>query len=198
LDERIKERLTGAAILVVIVVVLVPEMFRGERAASPSPVQSEPGTPPLRSYTIELDGMSAASAAQPAAAEPSASVAPVVVPAPTPAQPAVAAAPHPSPPASSASPASTASTARTASEKPAPERTGGEWVVQVATFSQRENAARMVQQAAKKGARLMVAGPDGRGMYRVRSTPQSSRQAAASLQARLKAQGYSGMVSAAN
>jgi DedD protein len=181
LDERIKERLTGAAILVVIVVLLVPEMFRGERVAPPSTIKTEPGTPPLRSYTIELNGMSAAGTAPPASAEPPASVAPPVAPAPSLPQPAIAAA-RPAP----AAPVALADKAAAA------------WVVQVATFSKRENAARMVQQASKKGARLMVAGPDGRGMYRVRSAPQASRQAATALQARLKAQGYSGMISQAN
>lgn len=181
MDERIKERLTGAAILVVIVVLLVPEMFRGERVAPPSTIKTEPGTPPLRSYTIELDGMSAAGTAPPASGEPPASVAPPVAPAPSLPQPAIAAAPA----------------ARPAPVAPA-DKAASSWVVQVATFSKRENAARMVQQASKKGARLMVAGPDGRGMYRVRSAPQASRQAAAALQARLKAQGYSGMISLAN
>jgi cell division septation protein DedD len=184
LDERIKERLTGAAILVVIVVLLVPEMFRGERVAPPSTIKTEPGTPPLRSYTIELNGMSAAGTAPAASGEPPASVAPPVAAAPSVPPPAIAAAP-----AARSAPAAPVASA---------DKAAAAWVVQVATFSKRENAARMVQQASKKGARLIVAGPDGRGMYRVRSAPQASRQAATALQARLKAQGYSGMISQAN
>ncbi|HEY6928012.1 MAG TPA: SPOR domain-containing protein [Steroidobacteraceae bacterium] len=54
-----KERLTGAIILVVLIVLLVPELLSGPsrpepaaQAAAPSPSSSE--DPPLRSYTIDL------------------------------------------------------------------------------------------------------------------------------------------------
>ena len=54
MENRLKERLTGAAILVALVVMLVPEMFHGQRgdiAASPG---SSGDGPPVRSYTIDL------------------------------------------------------------------------------------------------------------------------------------------------
>jgi len=36
LEDRIKQRLTGAAILVVLVVLVVPEMFHGQRSDAPA------------------------------------------------------------------------------------------------------------------------------------------------------------------
>jgi DedD protein len=59
LDSLVKERLTGAIILVVLIVLLVPELLSGpsrpapvSQAAAPSSSSSE--DPPLRSYTIDL------------------------------------------------------------------------------------------------------------------------------------------------
>ncbi|MFI4869964.1 MAG: SPOR domain-containing protein [Steroidobacterales bacterium] len=54
MENRLKERLTGAAILVALIVMVVPELFRGQ----PNDVASFAGSsgegPPLRSYTIDL------------------------------------------------------------------------------------------------------------------------------------------------
>jgi cell division septation protein DedD len=54
MENRLKERLTGAAILVALIVMVVPEMFRGQG----NDVVSLPGSsgegPPVRSYTIDL------------------------------------------------------------------------------------------------------------------------------------------------
>jgi DedD protein len=49
LDSLVKERLTGAIILVVLIVLLVPELLSGP--SRPAPVSQDP---PLRSYTIDL------------------------------------------------------------------------------------------------------------------------------------------------
>jgi cell division septation protein DedD len=62
MENRLKERLTGAAILVALVVMLVPEMFHGQRgdiAASPG---SSGDGPPVRSYTIDLSNSPSGSA----------------------------------------------------------------------------------------------------------------------------------------
>ena len=69
-------------------------------------------------------------------------------------------------------------------------------MVQLGSFARRENASRLVKQAAGKGVHLFIAGPDGRGLFRVRSAPQPDRRAAAALQVKLKAQGYAGVISA--
>jgi cell division septation protein DedD len=52
----VKERLTGAIILVVLIVLLVPELLSGPSRSAPAPQAATPSTeePPLRSYTINL------------------------------------------------------------------------------------------------------------------------------------------------
>src|SRR3974390_3596565 len=59
MENRIKERLTGAAILVALIVMLVPEMFRGQgdHGSAPAGGGNGPGASdgaPMRSYTIDL------------------------------------------------------------------------------------------------------------------------------------------------
>jgi cell division septation protein DedD len=54
----VKERLTGAIILVVLIVLLVPELLSGPSRPAPAPQAAAPSSssedPPLRSYTIDL------------------------------------------------------------------------------------------------------------------------------------------------
>jgi DedD protein len=79
--DPVKERLTGAIILVALIVLLVPELLTGPiraksalaasaTAASPPVAQDAPAETPLRSYTLTLG---AAPSAREAAAAPSAS-----------------------------------------------------------------------------------------------------------------------------
>ena len=84
MESRLKERLTGAAILVALIVLIVPEIFHDRRGV-PSPVGVIPAGPPAvrpgasaaptRSYTIELAAQPPPAAAQPppASAQPPAS-----------------------------------------------------------------------------------------------------------------------------
>ena len=55
-DSLVKERLTGAIILVGLIVLLVPEVLTGPVRSAPAPQGAAPaaGEPPLRSYTIDL------------------------------------------------------------------------------------------------------------------------------------------------
>jgi DedD protein len=54
MENRLKVRLTGAAILVALVVMLVPEMFHGQRGDVAASASSSGEGPPVRSYTIDL------------------------------------------------------------------------------------------------------------------------------------------------
>jgi cell division septation protein DedD len=56
LDSLVKERLTGAIILVVLIVLLVPELLSGPSRSAPAPQAADTSSvePPLRSYTINL------------------------------------------------------------------------------------------------------------------------------------------------
>jgi DedD protein len=107
METRLKERLTGAAIVVALIVALVPEMFRGQPGAPPANTMtgSSGDGPPVRTYTIDLSNNPKSSGPlQPLSdsAAPPAPVAPVVAPA-TPALPATAVS-QPAPAASVAAP----------------------------------------------------------------------------------------------
>src|ERR1700729_868024 len=57
METRLKQRLTGAAILVALVVMLVPESFHGQRGDIPASASSSGEGPPERSYTIDLSDL---------------------------------------------------------------------------------------------------------------------------------------------
>jgi cell division protein FtsN len=132
---------------------------------------------------------SVATAATVAPAAPSAAM-PVVVSKPAPLQPAAV----PPVAAEKSSAPVTVIATPPKSRVAAPKVVSHGWAVQVGSFGKRENAARMVQQAAKKGVKLAIAGPDDRGLYRVRSSIQATRAVAAQLQGELQSKGFKGIV----
>jgi DedD protein len=77
LDSLVKERLTGAIILVVLIVLLVPELLSGPSRSVPAPQAAATSSeePPLRSYTINIadDSHSADSSVGTSNASPQAS-----------------------------------------------------------------------------------------------------------------------------
>jgi cell division septation protein DedD len=211
LQDHLKERLTGAAILVIVVVLLVPELFRGPPGALPKPGASAAAGPPVRSYTIDLRDTAATQPPGASAAPPanSPATAPGAPPQALPNSPA-AAAPAPPAAASSAAPATPPGTAAPlsaaapAAPKPATAAPGahagttkGGWTVQVGSFARRDYAERMVKQVSAKGFAVEVAGPDDHGLYRVRSAPQAERAAAMALKQKMQASGLKPIVNTA-
>lgn len=211
-DNRIKERLTGALILVAALVILVPEMLSGpDKAGTVGDVPpARPATegPPLRSYTLDLDAppdknttaqstlnVRSAGVDKPASPEAAAtqSVAPTLVTAPA-APPRAAASESAAVPA--AAPA--AVPAATAPAVAGPPAAAGGWQVQVGSFAQRVNAQRFAQELVAKGFKAQVSssGSKNRELFRVRVGPVADRAAATALQARLAAQGYRGSLAA--
>jgi DedD protein len=206
-ETRIKERLTGALILVAALVILVPEIFSGHHVAKPTreapPAAPATEGPPLRTYTTEVD------ATKPSAVETTAAATPVtpppVAPPPAPtaeAEPAPASAPTRAPAASSPSPAPQKPVAA-ARDKPAdapdasdaPAASRGQWFVQVGSFSQSDNAERYAKQLRDQGFTSIVLPPSGaKRLVRVRVGPTRTRDAAATLLERLKASGHKGAV----
>lgn len=79
MEDKLKERLTGAAILVAILVLVVPELFRG---TAPAPAAAPPNTPtpdnaaPLNTYRIDLQPVASAPAPTAAAADAPATATP--------------------------------------------------------------------------------------------------------------------------
>jgi DedD protein len=196
MDHRLKERLTGAVILVALIVLLVPEMFHGQGSdITASPGNSAEG-PPLRSYTIDLSAGAARTA-------PLQSSAPAIAPAadehntepsvpPSSSIANVAGADSPA----AASPAAPSRGAAVSALRPkALEHVAAAgWSVQLGLFSQLDNAQRLVQQAQAKGFAVSLANPDGKGPYRVRAVGLADRASALALQQRLRTQGFAAAI----
>jgi DedD protein len=220
MENRLKVRLTGAAILVALVVLLVPEMFRGQRARDAVSTGSADG-PPVRAYTIDLDGHTSAPLqnAPPPSSQPSELTPPSPPSAPSPAPPPTStstsgpapagalaapagvavstpsAAPS-SPPAPKAEPAGPAGRPATAH---APVNAGtsvaaGKWTVQLGLFAKHDNAERLAKQAQAKGFAVEVSGADSHGLYRVHSSLVGDRGRALALQQQFKSQGFAASV----
>jgi cell division septation protein DedD len=204
LQDFLKERLMGAAILVVVVVLLVPEMFRGRPAGGAEYGVAGTEGAPVRTYNIDLRDSPAALppavAAQPAgsgasaareaagagtptpnAAPSAAPIAPVTAPVTAPADAPAIEAPAPAP---AAVPRPTAGSA-------------SGWTVQVGSFTRRDFAERMVKQVRSRGFAVQAVGPDDRGLYRVRSAPMAERAAALALKQKMQARGLKPIVNAA-
>ena len=181
LQDHLKERLTGATILVVVVVLLVPEMFRGRSMGAADRVGSSLEGPPVRSYTMDLRDIA------PAVRAPAPVVAATAVPALALAAPATLAPALPTPVVPA--PVIAAPTVRTTKARVSAPAAHSGWTVQVATFASRDYADHMLKQLRAKGVLMEVAGPDERGLYRVRSAPYANRAGALALRQKLLRKG---------
>ena len=204
----VKERLTGAIILVALIVLLVPELLRGPvRSAPPALATASAEEPPLRSYTINLGD------AHGAPGTPPESAAPQPVPAAEPAAPEPQSPPAQVPPAAeppAVPPPSThaksppaprpQATPKPAAPTPAPAADAGAgsggFMVQVGSFASRDNAEHLAHKLRGQGfASASVSQySTGRHLYRVRVGPVRDRAAAATLLGKLKAAGHAGAV----
>lgn len=200
MDRQLLERMVGAAVLIIALVIIAPAVLDGPDDKSPAPVPAAPTGEAVRTVTIRPDrpaaeppvartaGDAAPAAAEVPAPEPEApaapatneSAAPAVVPAkppPPPAKPPPAPAPKPKP-------------------QPSPQRSG--WAVQLGSFANRDNASRLAGEVSARGydTYLLPLERDGRTLYRVRVGPRPSRAAAQELAGELAKAGYRGQVTA--
>ena len=206
-----KERLTGAIILVALIVLLVPELLTGpvrmQSAASArvvSVAQASAAKSPLRTYTLTLgaapaaQGSASAAQAQPAeaAAEnpaqgngPELGTVPKEVASPVKALPAPA---HTTPVRSSLQAAKSSAHLPVREARSSASHEG--WVVQLGSFASRENAYRLARSLKGRGFRLSVspARAGSRVLWRVRAGPARDRASAQRLAARLHALGHRG------
>lgn len=191
MDTQVKERLTGAVILVALVVLLVPELLTGPGRSS-SATTSRAAEPAMRSYTIDLADGGVPQPVTPAAVvqiakEPPPAVAPApksTEPAAEPVKATVEEA-HPSAPS--------LPSARVATVEPQPV-TG--WCIQLGSFQSRDNAQRLVKELKGKGfiAFVLEGGGKSGKLYRVRVGPAPDRAAAATLAAKLRQVGQPGTI----
>lgn len=227
MDQGLKERLIGAAVLVALGVWLIPWVLDGHNEqteindnALRLPAPEEPL--PMRTETIRIGADDEPAVTQPLLAAP---VEPVAVPANVvddsadllaaveepPAAPAVtapaaapaSAAPAPAATTAAASRAPTqAEPAKPAAKPAAPERTAqkGDWVVQLGSFGEEANARRLAQRVGTFGHKADVSTikSNGRTLYRVRVGAFDSRAKAEATASALAAHGVTGQVVAAD
>jgi DedD protein len=209
----VKERLTGAIILVALIVLLVPELLTG-----PVRIRSAPGAaataasahaePPLRSYTLTLgappppgrDSPAATTAPAPAQPVPSSHASSAQVP-PDISRQSPAPTPGDAPSAAQASPETGSGSLQAAKSPAHPALQAGRssgstagWVVQLGSFASRQNAERLAHSLAGRDFRMSVspARAGSRVLWRVRAGPAHDRAGAAHLAARLRALGHRG------
>jgi DedD protein len=190
LDTALKHRLTGAVILVLLAVALLPELLTGSgRAARPNALlPSEGGGAPERSIDIDLTEAARA----PAGATPA--------PAPTPAPP-PAPIELPTPPAvMEPAPATTPPVVEAPTPAAAPAKAApvpaGTYFVQLGVFVNRASADRLERTLRRQGFTPIVkeVTASGKRMYRVRVGPEIDRAAANALLKRLNEAGHKGSV----
>ena len=220
MEGPVKERLTGALILVAALVVVVPEMLSGPDAKpakdAAAPAQAADAGPPLRTYSLVLDSAADTRPAEqatltpqsPTAAEqvesgkpltPEKPVAAAVESAPVPAvvDPPPVAATAPKPAAQPQSQPQPQPQIQTQMQTPpravaAPAPATGRWWTQLGSFSSRDNAQKLGQQLRAAGFNVDVSKvrAGGKELFRVRAGPVADRTEAVALQGRLKAAGH--------
>jgi DedD protein len=187
MDRRVKERLVGATILGVLIVLLVPELLSGPK---PAAVPTANPAEPVRTVTVDLttrQSVAPSPAQVPAPAEPD-TAASASMPPPPPAA-AQSAAPVAEPSAPLESPSS--------SPISAVSETGHRgWALQVGSFASRDNADKLAHQLkAQKYAAYVVSSGSGAAIrHKVRIGPLADRTAAEHLLAKLKTQKYSASI----
>jgi DedD protein len=202
MDRRVKERLVGASILVVLIVLIVPELLSGPAPPVPAtsrlPVRLPASAPEPRNVIVDL-GDGKAQATPPA----SDSITGPAASAPSPAATAPAAAPAAASPAESSTgePATAPAALENAPAHPTslatagkPAKSGHTWAVQLGSFASRENADKLAHQLKAQGFAVYIS-PSGSGAssrYRVRVGPVADRGAATQTAAKLKSVGHIG------
>lgn len=189
MDRALQERIIGAVVLVVFVVLVVPVFLDGPpdqaeivRESVGLPGQSGQAT---RTIVLDRDRETPVPGAKPEAIAES--TPPRTVATPAPEQQPVAVDPTVDVEASVKNP------------EPLPQpvtSTTGMWAVQLGSFGERENAERLAADLRKQGfaAFLSQLATDEGQLHRVRIGPQKDRQSAEAMAQRLSSAGHAGQV----
>ena len=207
MERALKERIIGAAVLVLFVVLVVPIFLDGP--PTESDIVSErvllPGQELQKTQTVVLERNRTEPV--PSANAPGTEAAPQ----PTPEQPKAkqetvkqaaveqeAVKEEPAPPVAEKKPepAPKAVTPEPEVKKAPAASTTGMWAVQLGSFSSKENADRLAANLRKQGyaAFLSQLSTSSGQLHRVRIGPQKDRQSAEAMAARLKKVGHEGQV----
>jgi DedD protein len=201
-DTSLRNRLTGAALLILLAVILLPEMLTGEGGNRSSATQTVEGVEqPVQSYDFDLSE-EAAVPPPPAVEAPApvgaATATPLAPPAALPGAP-PATAPAAASAASAPTPAAVVAQPSVVAEAPpaasaAPVSTTG-YFVQIGVFSNKASADRLARELRQKKFTVVVTQLEGaKPLHRVRVGPAADRKAAEALAKRLAAAGHKGSV----
>jgi DedD protein len=218
MDRRVKERLVGAALLMVLAVLIVPELLSGPKRV-PQEATSAPATlaEPIRNVTVDLatnkeapaEDLPASSAdavaSGVAAQEPPPSLATLQAQQPqasSPSSPSVPQAPSPvenppsAPTLNPATPRGAAPRAPASHDLGQADGTHRHWAAQIGTFASRANAEKLEHQLkAQNFPAYIVSGGDSRSpLYRVRVGPMADRATAEHVIAKLHKEGHTASV----
>lgn len=179
LDTRARARLTGAVVVVAIIVLAVPELLRGPGPHSQVSVHANPA-PAAHAPERQPSPISPQSRLPVAHAQPVALRAPPAAALPVPA-PRVPVRTHSEP-----APVRSREHAR-----PRIEPGRREWTVQVGSFAERANAQRLARRLGSEGFRMEVSviHVAGRRLYRVRASEKDERAKMEVLAERLRSAG---------
>jgi len=205
MERRVKERLVGATILTVLIVLIVPELLSGPPTAPVGPKLPVSAPEPVRNVTVDL------ATAKPPVIEPAN---PAPVPAPQPPGTPSGAAERTEAGAGATSGAGATAGAGAATdagavalESAAPTPTsaaqatvsraaaaGHGWSVQLGSFASRSNADKLARHVKGQGFSVFVlsSGSGAAARYRVRIGPLADREAATQAAAKLKGLGHIG------
>ncbi len=202
MDTALRNRLTGAALLILLAVILLPEMLTGEGGNRSAATQTVEGVEqPVQSYDFDLSEEAAVPpppAVEAAAPVGAATATPLAPPAALPGAP-PATAPAAASAASAPTPAAVAAQPSVVAEAPpaasaAPVSTTG-YFVQIGVFSNKASADRLARELRQKKFTVVVTQLDGaKPLHRVRVGPAADRKAAEALAKRLAAAGHKGSV----
>jgi DedD protein len=196
MERALKERIVGAAVLVLIVVLVVPVFLDGPPDSTEMVSERVllPGQEGQTTQTIVLDRDRSEPVPAPSSQAQKTT--------PAEAQPVVQAQPDPpAPEPAEAAPSESRAAAASDDEKPLqvappPVSTTGMWAVQLGSFSNKDNAERLAAELRKQGyaAFLSQLASDGGQLHRVRIGPQKDRDGAEAMAARLLKAGHKGQV----
>jgi len=188
MERALKERVIGASVLVLFVVLIVPVFLDGPSEQTENVSEAitlpgqEHGSAGRKTVVLEQDREQPVPAARTEEGEaehkPAATEKRAAVP--------------------EAMPAENKPVAKTAPARPPPEMKSatGMWAVQLGSFSNQENAERLAADLRKDGyaAFLSQLQTSGGKLHRVRIGPQKDRVSAESVAAKLSAKGHKGQV----
>lgn len=195
MDTALKYRLTGAVILVLLAVLLLPELLSGRGKSDRVGAGASAGVEGGAERSIEIDLTEAARAplAPPSGALPAAETAspPAVVALPVPPAPAAAQSPPAAAEPAAAEPAAAAPSTAVppAAETPA-------YFVQIGVYENQASARTLARKLKDKKFSAVIdeVSRAGKTLYRVRVGPTNDRAAANALRVRLEQAGHKGSV----